>query len=387
MAVIPTLISVFAMGQAPVTSTPQEQQFDNLVQIARTRVTKEKKSLRISKIAVSVDDRVELLSLIFRLAGNDEYNTSEFKGYCNYIDARFRPFVKHPAVQFARNMHEQRWIGATDVANLAVHIGHLPGLVPPQTFEGTTLWSSWRPADAKAFIPLVQDFAKETGFAEFYKRSVPIHELAETRMRKLLQKEIDADWFAAYFGERKDSKKRLAIGLFNGPVSYGFSARPGGGAEELFAILGTWQFDNEGLPTYQGDVTANVVHEFCHSFVDPAVMKHQPEFKAAYDVLQPDLIKAVPKMKQFYWVTMFQESLVRAIVVRYLQTHLGTASASAELAVQRKANFIWLESLASVLQEYERHRDRYPTFEAFLPRVADYFRGLPALLPGLVGKN
>ncbi|MGA2005174.1 MAG: hypothetical protein ABSG70_17440 [Terriglobales bacterium] len=38
-----------------------------------------------------VDERVELVSIVFRLAGNPEYNMSPLKGYTSDIDRYFSP--------------------------------------------------------------------------------------------------------------------------------------------------------------------------------------------------------------------------------------------------------------------------------------------------------
>ena len=42
-------------------------------------------------LAPRVDPRVELLSIVFRLAGNSEYNMSPLKTYTADIDAYFSP--------------------------------------------------------------------------------------------------------------------------------------------------------------------------------------------------------------------------------------------------------------------------------------------------------
>jgi hypothetical protein len=36
--------------------------------------------------------------------------------------------------------------------------------------------------------------------------------------------------------------------------------------------------------------------------------------------------------------------------------------------------FRWMDELCLLLSQYETQRDRYSTFEAFLPRAANFFR-------------
>jgi len=59
--------------------------------------------------------------------------------------------------------------------------------------------------------------------------------------------------------------------------------------------------------------------------------------------------------------------------VRYLSKHLGAESARREVALDRGSGFPWVGPLADTLLEYERDRSRYPTIEAFVPRVVAFF--------------
>src|SRR5438046_2918512 len=73
-------------------------------------------------LASRVDPRVELLSIVFRLAGNSEYNMSPLKTYTADIDAYFSPYKEHPAVVLARKLASERDVGFDTVMNLAVHL-------------------------------------------------------------------------------------------------------------------------------------------------------------------------------------------------------------------------------------------------------------------------
>ncbi len=53
-------------------------------------------------LRVCVDPRVELMSLLFRLAGNNEYNQGRVAAYTADVNQQFNPFRDHAAVQLAR---------------------------------------------------------------------------------------------------------------------------------------------------------------------------------------------------------------------------------------------------------------------------------------------
>ncbi len=362
-----------------------ESVFRDLQTLVRTRLETERSVIaKPGLIAVDVDDRMELLTIIFRFAGAPEFAGDDFASYAASVDTRFRAYAQHPAVMFARRMREEVGIGADGVVVLAAHLSPLPLLVPPESFAGTAVQGRWRSADAMEFAALASDFARESNFDTFVRESRPIYELAALRMQKLVQREIQPNWFAEYFGERPNSSMHVAIGLLNGNISLGFDAKRVGQPDALYAVMGTWLFDEEKLPVYDATVTPILVHEFCHSFVDPAVVKRAADFEAVGAAIQPALAEHLPRMQQYYWRTLFEESLVRAAVGRYLLAHNEPEAASEELAQQVKNGFVWIDGVYALLGEYEQKRDQYPTFEKFLPRVIDFFTGLPEQMPTLV---
>src|SRR5262245_45376845 len=57
------------------------------------------------EIRVSVDPRLELLSIVFRLAGNPEYNQPNSRSpYSEAVSDRFDDHDDHPAIERAREL-------------------------------------------------------------------------------------------------------------------------------------------------------------------------------------------------------------------------------------------------------------------------------------------
>jgi hypothetical protein len=337
-----------------------------------------------NQIVVDIDARMELLTIIFRLAGAPEFVGNEFASYAALVDERFRPYSEHEAVTFARRMREEIGVGADGVVTLAAHLSPPPQLETPESFSQTAVHGRWRSADAKAFAALAKDFARESNYSEFFDECRPIYELAALRMRKLVRQEIEPKWFAEYFGERPNSSMQVALGLLNGNISLGFDAKQAGQPDILYAVMGIWLFDEYNLPMFDQGVTPILVHEFCHSFVDPAIVKRTADLEAAGIELQPVLAKYLPKMGQYYWRTLIEESLVRAAVARYLLLNNGADAAREELARQVENGFVWIDNVYALLEEYEQNRNKYPTFEHFLPDIINFFNRLPDQLPALI---
>ena len=53
-----------------------------------------------TKLKVTIDPRVELMGVIFHLAGNPEYNKCKSKPYMGNLDEHFAGHRNHPAAKF-----------------------------------------------------------------------------------------------------------------------------------------------------------------------------------------------------------------------------------------------------------------------------------------------
>jgi len=49
-----------------------------------------------------------MLSIVFRLAGNNEYNAMQFKLYADKIDRFFSPYKDHELIRFAKQLRERK---------------------------------------------------------------------------------------------------------------------------------------------------------------------------------------------------------------------------------------------------------------------------------------
>ena len=243
-----------------------------------------------------------------------------------------------------------------DASTLEVRIGVDPR--PP------SLDSRWMPEEARAFLVELRKFAAESRFPEFVAAHRELYLRAEGRAKQLLDKEGHLEWFPEFFGDRQGSCFTLALGLLNGPNNYGTHVRLPDGTEELDCILGAWAKDVKGEPTFGSGVLETVVHEFCHSYTNPIVDRHEAELKSAGEALYASVSDAMERQAYGGWKTMMYESLVRACTLRYIRRHQGLMAAWEEPGGTGR-QFVWGDDLSRFLDQYEGHRDRYPTLESF----------------------
>jgi uncharacterized protein DUF4932 len=326
-------------------------------------------------LAPHVDPRVELLSIVFRLAGNSEYSMSPLKTYTVDIDTYFAPYKEHPAVALARKLAAERDVGFDAVMVLAVHLSPAPALNPLVAFTDDVPDARFGKNNAILFAQRLADFYRDTHFEKFLAAHQSLYDLATERFRVVIS-DLDLNWYKSFYGDLRMGQYDLILGMNNGGGNYGPRVVWTDGHEQFFSIIGCWSQDDSGNPTYSPDYLPTIIHEFNHSFVNPAFAKHKSEFASASQVFE----RVADKMRaQAYGNsdTMVIESLVRAAVIEYLNSK-GHESSEIQRKIrdEQLIGFVWVDELYELLHRYSAQRTRYPTFESFMPVVAQFYRSL-----------
>jgi len=334
-------------------------------------------------LRVAVDPRVELMSLIFRLAGNPEYNTARVESYAEDAEKQFGKFRGHAVVNLARKLRDTRGVSYDAVMSMAIHLTdaeHVKLRLPLQPWpEG--LDQRWTAPDVSNFLAAAQQFVKDSSFQEFIEQHRPLYQTTAARMQTLMEKEAHLDWFDSYFGQRPHASFTVALGLLNGGGCYGPHFRAADGREELYCVLGVWQTDKQGLPEFTRDMLGTVVHEFCHSYANPMIERHLAELQASGDALFDQVAGRMRSQAYSNGQTLLKESLVRVCVVRYLRRYEGEEAARREIQAERRRGFLWMQEMSDLLGEYEAHREQYPTLEDFSRRLVAFFAESAKNLP------
>jgi hypothetical protein len=328
------------------------------------------------RMEVVVDPRVELMSLIFRLAGNPEYNMpNSASPYADEVDAHFGPFKEHAVVQTARRLRRERGVSYDAVMSLAVHVKDTTTLAERIPFDEPPprLDARWTPEAARAFLDEARAFVRESDFNAFIADHQAFYEQAAARLQKPLDRRDYVDWFDGFFGERPKARFTVIVGLLNGGGNYGAGVRFPDGTEQIMPIIGAYRFDGTGLPVFGPDVDGTIVHELCHSYTNPCVDAFADELEPAGTAIFPHREAAMQRQAYGNWKTMMYESMVRACTVRFTLAHDGPAAAQQEIKYNEGRGFTWTGKLAGLLGQYERGRDEYPTLDAFMPRVVEFF--------------
>ena len=327
-------------------------------------------------VRVVVDPRVELLSIIFRLAGNREYSQGRVPAYVDDVEEHFGRFRDHPAVELAATLRRQRGVCFDACMSMAVHLSDaytLETKVPLDPLP-ENLDRRWGIRGSPHVCGAGPAVCRGHRLSEVHRRTTAA--LSRGRVAHAegcSTSTAHLEWFDDFFGRRERATFNLALGMLNGGACYGSRCRTTDGKEELYCILGVWRTDNEGMPQFGPEMLSTVVHEFCHSYTNPIVDRHADELQAAGEKIFPYVKAALRRQAYGNWKTMMRESMVRAGEVRYAHAHRGPEATRRAIAYQKSRKFLWIEELSDLLGEYEAQRDKYPDLDAFFPRVVEFF--------------
>lgn len=332
-------------------------------------------SAKERSVVVNVDPRVELMSVIFRLAGNREYSDCRLAAYANDVQRHFGPHRNHPVIERARRLRREHSVSYDAVMGMAVHMKDVETMAEVVPFDPRPegLDARWAIDEARAFLADARDFAKTAKFAQFFADHRELYATTVSRMEDLLDRDGHLEWFDEFFGARPQAKFTLTLGLLNGPQCYGSKVVRGRGEEDLFCIFGVWRHDDDGMPVFEKPMLNYVVHEFAHSYVNPIVYAHEKQLEEAGTIIFPFVQEIMSRQAYGRWIIMMHESVVRACVVRYVSDHRGPAAIRQELLEQNQLGFTWVEELAVLLADYEGDRETYPRFEDFFPKIIGFF--------------
>lgn len=321
-----------------------------------------------------VDQRVELLSIVFRLARNQEYNTTDNLNYVKAIHQHFDKFSNHPLIKYAIELRDSSGIGYDAVMSMAIHLKEPPGLDPIVSFSAETPEKRWCTTNAAKFASLLKRFYKDADCETFFQSQAPNYAIAQQSFEVLFKK-LDISWYYKFYGKAPNESFNVIIGLGNGGGNYGPHLTLPNHSQKVYAIIGSGSFDSTGTPAYESaSYLPTLIHEFNHSFINYLTDRYEKQLSAPGETI---FKKESSKMtRQAYTTpsTMMSEALVRASVIQYLKSHdSDTLMADRELKSQLARGFVWMPALVNLLEQYEKQRATYPTLESFMPRIVDFY--------------
>ena len=335
-----------------------------------------------ARIAVAVDPRVELISLLFRLADAPQYNRGPDSPYARAAQDEFARFEDHEAVVATRKLRAKHGISHDAPVTLALHLDGVPSLEPRRPLKPlpSTVDPRWKDVDIDAYLVTVRQFVQDTGFEKFIASHQDYYQRVEKKIRSFVADKDIISWYDGVLERAGGDALHLVPGLMTGVFNYGVRYELAGGKEQHYQVLMLERVDAKGIPAPSDMSEALLVHEMAHPFVNPAVEKHRDLFEASATRIF-EMVKE-PMRRQAYanWKTMVDESIVRALTVLYLHDRGGKAAGNQAAAREQKNAFHWIVDFTQVLAR-RRARGKI-TLDALMPEFAGAMDKWLAAHPG-----
>ena len=323
-----------------------------------------------------VDNRVELLSIVFRLAELREYNVKRFELYTDKIEQHFEPYKNHELIEFAKELRHTNGVSFDAVMSMAVYLDE--DLNPRVDFSDTIPEKRWGKENAIKFNKLLKEFYTDANCKEFFDENKGLYSETESKFLQVYE-QIDSDWYSSFFGNAPNETFKIVTGLGNGIQSYGPSVNLEDGKREVYAIVGVWRIDDSGMVVFPTrEYLPNLIHEFSHSFVNHLVDGNLLAFEESGKKLFEEVESEMTRQNYGRWNTVIYETLVRASVIKYMQDHdYSPMDVTIETNRQLCLGFLWIEDVLNTIEEYDNKRTEYPTLESYMPTIINEFQTYP----------
>ncbi len=324
-----------------------------------------------ARITVEADPRVELIGIVFRLAGNPEFNEGVLRSYVKDIERHFGDFDDHPAVRLATKLRSTRKMSCDGPMSLAVHIDR--NFRPRKSFEQWPwgLDSRWEKRETEEFLDKLQQFAADTKFNEFFEAHGSFYGNGIRSCDDIMAQANLEEWLDEFFGLERGDDLKLALGFTGGFSNYGIRFADEKTSEK-YAIIGIHLFDSAGDPVFRPKQLATTAHEFCHSFTNPTVEKHLGRLRPAGEKMYATNASGMRRIGYQKWESLMYETVVRGCVASFVRKSFPPMFLKYYVKDEVESGFVWTEELGELLKRYESNRDKYPTFESFFPEIVAF---------------
>jgi Domain of unknown function (DUF4932) len=146
-----------------------------------------------------VDNRIELLSIVFRLAGNFEYNDDIYRSYVSDIHSYFDKYKDHPLIVFATDLRNKNGVSFDAVMFMAIYLEQPPLLNPIVPFSSKVPEGRWGQDNANKFVGLLKQFYTDAKCEEFFKGHEGLYKIAQGKFMPVY-KALDIYWYNQYYG-------------------------------------------------------------------------------------------------------------------------------------------------------------------------------------------
>lgn len=327
-----------------------------------------------NNIPIDFDERVELVSAVFHLAGAQEYNSVKVPSYEASLDSAMAGFIDHQVVALAREYGDAYGISYDAVVAFSLHLKFASDST--LAFDGSFLdggddsFERWPEKARTDFLIALNDFYEKSGFHSWFESTAGIRADAVNSFDKI-GGQVDLDWFESFFEKRDGARFKIILSILIGPNNYGCHARMADGTDLISPVIGCCQSNGEGNVGYKFDsVFPILIHEFSHSYCNPLDQKYWELMKRkAARVFRP-VRKQLNSQAYDDPQNMVNETFVRASVICYLSDHFPDVNVEDLIFTEQTSGFMLTRTFVNSLMRRWQGSSKSQTMDEYMPNIA-----------------
>lgn len=322
-------------------------------------------------VSVSFNEYVDLMSVVWRLAGASEYNAPLSNPYFDSVDRHFADYKAHSVVQLARDYY-QNGVGYDAVASFGALLAMADDgrivLSPEMINDLDERWGNGRQEE---FLPALNAFYADTHFHEWFVANKALRNDILMAFHNV-SRQIDLDWLDEFFYKNDKAKFQIIVCPLACVNNYGVSHYSTDGTRVLSPVISCMSYEKGKISFDTSSVLPIIVHEFCHPYCNPLIDKYWESIAPMAEQVFVQDSKLLMEQAYANAETMMYETFVRASVIRYLQEHYTAAEINVPrlIRTEESRGFILTQNMVEALADYQTKRTENADIEAFMPSLA-----------------
>jgi hypothetical protein len=321
-----------------------------------------------------VDERVELTSLVFRLAGAEEYVNNDVENYANEVDIYFAKFKNHELIKYTKIIREKDEIAYNAVADIVDLLQIKNGkvmLAKNADIDCLLQDSRWKRETVLTFVEKLNKFYQATKFQSFFNQHKPLYAETEKRFDDFLS-EINMAWFKVFFGQPLNNPV-IYVSLLNGPSNYGGPMSCSNDSHRGSISIGCTRVDNDGIPVfyYNFDLFYTIIHELCHIYTNPLSLKYENDLIESGKIIFPYVKEKLAEVAYGNAETMLGEGFNNLCANMYCKEN-NFPFAQYNVRWNEEYGFIWMRRAVKFMDNFYAKRHLYPYIEDFMPQYVGF---------------
>lgn len=338
-------------------------------------------------VSVIVDERIELVSIAFRLAGAMEYVNDLVPEYMAEIDSCFAPYTDHELLTFIRKARKEYNFAYSIPAKSALMLDLSGGRVRisrsweiEKEFDSADDLYCWTEDLFREYVYLLDDFYRESGFHEFFLSHKDFYDATVERNTDIPSR-VDMSWFEQFYGEPAVGVD-LYMGLCNGNSNYSiFDVMHRKDWDGRLAIVIGATDGGDGIPVMLEQHFVAIIHEIAHYYTNPLTDMYYHQMEDSMKAIFPHIKEAMAGIGYGHVETVAGEWINELFTLAYLKACFESGrclfSYRYNVAHDEESGYIWMGRAMGFMENFLADRTLYPTVKEFMPQIVAFTNELP----------